>query len=92
MQKIGQDGITCNDDIRELFEFASTSSYSGGELSVIKRIRNGDSLGEFRPFVCSICHKPMRGAMIEPESEIGRKLLESIGSVVMHDNCNLGFT
>jgi hypothetical protein len=92
LQEIEQDGITCNEDIRELFEFASTSSYSGGELSVIKRMRNGDSIDSFRPFVCSICHKPMRGAIIEPESEIGRKLLQSIGSGIMHDSCISGFT
>jgi len=92
LQKIGQDSITCNDDIRELFEFASTSSYSGGELSMIKRMRNGDSIDSFRPFVCSICHKPMRGAIIEPESEIGRKLLQPIGSGAMHDSCISGFT
>jgi hypothetical protein len=92
LQEIEQDGITCNEDIRELFEFASTSSYSGGELSVIKRMRNGDSIDSFRPFVCSICHKPMRGAIIEPESEIGRKLLQSMGSGIMHDSCISGFT
>ncbi len=92
LQEIEQDGITCNEDIRELFEFASTSSYSGGELSVIKRMRNGDSIDSFSPFVCSICHKPMRGAIIEPESEIGRKLLQSIGSGAMHDSCISGLT
>ena len=42
-------------------------------------------LDSFNPFVCSICRKPMRGAIIEPESEIGRKLLQSIGSGAMHD-------
>ena len=92
LQEIEQDGITCNEDIRELFEFASTSSYSGGELSVIKRMRNGDSIDSFSPFVCSICHKPMRGAIIEPESEIGRKLLQSFGSGAMHDSCISGLT
>ena len=91
LQKIEQDGITCNDDIRELVEFASTSAYSGGELSVIERMKKGDPIGEFKPFVCSICRKPMRGALIEPESEIGRKLLQSIGSGAVHDNCNFGF-
>ena len=92
LQEIEQDGITCNEDIRKLFEFASTSSYSGGKLSVIKRMRNGDSIDSFSPFVCSICHKPMRGAIIEPESEIGRKLLQSIGSSAMHDSCISGLT
>lgn len=92
LQKIEQDGITCNDDIRELVEFASISSYSGGELSVIERMRKGDSIGEFNPFVCSICRKPIAGAMTDPESEIGRKLLQSIGSGVVHDECNFGFT
>ena len=91
LQKIEQDDITCNDDIRELVEFASTSSYSGGELSVIERMKKGDPIGEFKPFVCSICRKPMRGALIEPESEIGRKLLQSNGSGAVHDNCNFGF-
>lgn len=91
LQKIEQDGILCNDDIRELFEFASTSSHSGGELSVIERMRNGDSVGTFRPFLCSICRKPMRGALIEHESEIGRKLLQTIGTGAVHDNCNSGF-
>jgi hypothetical protein len=91
LQKIEQDGITCNDDIRELVEFASTSSYSSGELSVIERMKKGDPIGEFKPLVCSICRKPMRGALIEPESEIGRKLLQSIGSGAVHDNCNFGF-
>ena len=92
LQKIEQDDITCNNDIRELVEFASTSSYSGGELSMIERMKKGDPIGEFRPFVCSICRKPMRGALFEPESEIGRKLLQSIGSGAVHDNCNFGFT
>ena len=92
LQKIEQDGITYNNDIRELVEFASTSSYSGGELSVIERMKKGDTIGEFKPFVCSICRKPMRGALFEPESEIGRKLLQSIGSGAVHDNCNFGFT
>ncbi|HET6641320.1 MAG TPA: hypothetical protein VFG77_06925, partial [Nitrososphaeraceae archaeon] len=92
LQRLVQDGITCNDDIRELVEFASISSYSGGELSVIEHMRKGDSISEFEPFVCSICRKPMRGAVIEPESEIGRKLLQSIGSGVVHDKCNFEFT
>ena len=92
MQKMEEDGIRCNDDICELVEFALTSSYSGGELSVIERIRKGDTIDEFRPFVCPICRKPMRGAVIEPESEIGRKLLQSFGSGVVHDKCNFGFT
>ena len=91
LQKIEQDGITCNDDIRELVEFASTSSYSGGELSVIERMKKGDPIGEFEPFVCSICRKPMKGALFEPEIEIGRKLLQSNGSGAVHDNCNFGF-
>ena len=92
LQKLMQDGITRNDDIRELVEFASLYSYSGGELSVIEHIRKGDSIVEFKPFVCSICRKPMAGAMIDHESEIGRKLLESIGSGVVHDKCNVGLT
>lgn len=92
LQEIEQGRITCNDDIIELFKFASTSSYSGGEVSVIKRMKNGDTIDEFKPLVCSICRKPMRGAVIEPESEIGRKLLQSIGSGAVHDNCNLGQT
>ena len=50
---------------------------------MIEHMRKGDSIGEFDPFVCSICRKPMRGAVIEPESEIGRKLLQSIGSGVI---------
>ena len=91
LQEIEKDSITCNDDITELVEFASTSSYSGGQLSVIKRMKNGDSIVTFRPFVCSICRKPMKGALIEPESEIGRKLLQSIGSGAVHDNCISGF-
>jgi hypothetical protein len=91
LQKIEQEGITCNDDICELVKFASTSSYSMGETSVIKRMKRSDSIVEFKPFVCSICHNPMAGAIIDPESEIGRKL-QSIGSGVVHDKCILGFT
>ncbi|MGB8087396.1 MAG: hypothetical protein WCF07_14005 [Nitrososphaeraceae archaeon] len=55
-------------------------------------MKKGDPIGEFEPFVCSICRKPMRGALFEPESEIGRKLLQSIGSGAVHDICNFGFT
>jgi hypothetical protein len=87
LQKIEQDGITSNEDIRELVKFAADSSYSGGELSVIRRMRNGESIDTFKPFSCSICGKPMKGAMIEYESEIGRKLTQSIGPGAMHDTC-----
>jgi hypothetical protein len=90
-QEIEQERITSNTDIKELFEFASTSSYSDGQLSIIKKMNNGDPVVTFRPFVCSICRKPMRGAMIEPESEIGRKLLNSIGVGAVHDDCVRGF-
>ena len=90
LQKVEEDGITCNNDIRELFSFASISAYSRGELSAIERMRSGGSIGEFQPFVCPICRNPMRGALIEPESEIGRKLLQSIGTGAVHDNCNFG--
>jgi hypothetical protein len=86
-----KESITCNSDITELVEFASTSSYSGGQLSVIKQMKNGDSIATFRPLVCSICRKPMKGALIEPESEIGRKLFQLIGTGAVHDNCNMGF-
>jgi hypothetical protein len=92
LQKIEQESITCNTDITDLVEFASISSYSGGQLSIIEQMKNGDSVATFRPFVCSICHKPMRGAMIEPESDIGRKLVQSIGTGAVHDNCIYGFT
>jgi hypothetical protein len=91
LKEIGKEMITCNTDITEIVEFASTSSYSGGQLSIIKQMRSGDPIVTFRPFVCSICHKPIRGAMIEPESEIGRKLLQSIGTDAVHDNCINGF-
>jgi hypothetical protein len=40
--------------------------------------------------VCSICRKPMKGALIEPESEIGRKLSQLIGAGAVHDNCIRG--
>jgi hypothetical protein len=33
----------------------------------------------------------MKGALIEPESEIGRKLFQLIGTGAVHDNCNMGF-
>ena len=33
-----EDAVECNDDMRELVEFALTSSYSGGEFSVIERM------------------------------------------------------
>jgi hypothetical protein len=90
LQKIEQEGITCNDDIGELVEFASTSSYSMGEISVVERMKRGDSIGDFKPLICSICQKPMRGAVIDAGSEIGRKLLQSIGSGVAHDDCHFG--
>jgi hypothetical protein len=91
-QEIEQERVTCNTDIKELFEFASTSSYSEGQLSIIKQMKNGDPVVTFRPFVCSICRKPMRGAMFEPESEIGRKLVNSIGAGAVHDDCVREFT
>lgn len=91
-QKIERDGIISNDDLMKLFELVSSSSYSKGELSVIERMRNGDSVGTFKPFTCSICHTTMRGAMIDMESEIGRKILESIGPGAVHNNCIHGFT
>lgn len=91
LQEIEKESINCNTDITELVEFASTSSYSGGQLSVIKQMKNGDSIATFRPLVCSICRKPMKGALIEPESEIGRKLFQLIGSGAVHDNCIRGF-
>jgi hypothetical protein len=91
LQEMVKESITCNSDITELVEFASTSSYSGGQLSVIKQMKNGDSIATFRPLVCSICRKPMKGALIEPESEIGRKLFQLIGTGAVHDNCNMGF-
>lgn len=87
LQKIEREGITCNDDIKELVKFASNSSYSGGEFSVIQRMRNGESIGTFRSLQCSICGEPMRGALIELESEMGRKLLQSIGTGAQHDKC-----
>ena len=91
LHEIEKESITCNSDITELVEFASTSSYSGGQLSVIKQMKNGDSIATFRPLVCSICRKPMKGALIEPESEIGRKLFQLIGTGAVHDNCIMGF-
>lgn len=90
IQKTVRDGITSNDDIRKLIEIISNSSYSKGELSVIERMRNGDSVGTFKPLTCSMCRVPMRGAMIEPDSEIGRKVHESIGPGAVHDKCIKG--
>jgi hypothetical protein len=90
IQKAVRDGITSNDDIRKFIEIVSNSSYSKGELSVIERMRNGDSVGTFKPLTCSICRVPMRGAMVEPDSEIGRKVLQSIVSGAVHDKCNKG--
>lgn len=88
LQKIEQDGITCNDDIKELVKFAVDSSFSGGELAMIRRMRSGESIDSFQPFACSICGKPMRGALIEHESEIGGKLAQAIGSYgIKHDAC-----
>lgn len=87
IQKIVRDGITSNDDIRKLIEIISNSSHSKGEASVIERMRSGDPVGTFKPLTCSMCHVPMRGAMIEPDSEIGRKVIESIGSGAVHNEC-----
>jgi hypothetical protein len=87
IQKIVRDGITSNDDIRKLIEIISNSSHSKGELSVIERMRRGDSVGTFKPLTCSMCRVPMRGAMIEPDSEIGRKVIESIGFGAVHNKC-----
>jgi hypothetical protein len=89
-QKIKQDGALSNDDIKKMISYISNISYAKGELSVIDRMRNGDSVGTFKPFVCSICNRTMRGAMIEHESEIGRKIHESIGPGAVHDSCNRG--
>ena len=90
IQKAVRYGITSNDDIKKLIEIISNSSYSKGELSVIERMRKGDSVETFKPLTCSMCRVPMRGAMIEPDSEIGRKVHESIGSGAVHDKCNKG--
>lgn len=90
-QKIRQDGVVSNDDIKGLFEYVSNISYAKGELSVIERIKNGDSVGTFKPFVCPLCNRTMRGALIEHESEIGRKIYQSIGPGAVHDSCNNGF-
>jgi hypothetical protein len=91
-QKIKQGGALSNNDIKKMIEDVSNISYTKGELSVIERMRNGDSVGTFKPFVCSICNGTIRGAMIEHESEIGRKLVQSIGTGAVHDNCIYGFT
>jgi hypothetical protein len=87
IQKALRDGISSNEDIRKLIEIISNSSYSKGELSVIERMRKGDSVGTFKPLTCSMCRVPMRGAMIEPDSEIGRKVIESIGFGAVHNKC-----
>ena len=87
IQKALRDGISSNEDIRKLIEIISNSSYSKGELSVIERMRKGDSVGTFKPLICSMCRVPMRGAMIEPDSEIGRKVIGSIGSGAVHNKC-----
>jgi hypothetical protein len=88
IQKAVRDGITTNDDIRKFI--VSNSSYSKGELSVIERMRNGDSVGTFKPLTCLMCGVTIRGAMVEPDSEIGRKVLQSIGSGAVHDKCIKG--
>ena len=90
LQKIDQDGITSNSDIKELVKFAADSSFSGGVLSVIRCMRNGESIDTFKPFSCLICGKSIRGALIEHESEIGRKLAQSIRSGAVHDTCISG--
>jgi hypothetical protein len=87
IQKTVRDGITSNDDIRKLIVIISNSSYSKGESSMIERMRNGDPVGTFKPLTCSICRVPMRGVMIEPDSEIGRKVRQSIGHGAVHDKC-----
>ena len=92
IQKIERDGIISDDDIKKWFELVSSSSYSKGELSVIERMMNGDSVGKFKPLTCSICHTTMKGAMIDNESEIGRKIRDSIGTGAVHDKCIHGFT
>lgn len=90
IQKINRNGITSNDDIMTMVECVSKFSSSKGELSVIERMRNGDSIGTFEPLTCSTCHVPMRGAIVERHSEIGRKIVESIGSGAVHDKCIKG--
>jgi len=90
-QKIRQDGAISNDDIKRMIEYVSDISYAKGELSVIERMRNGESVGTFKPLVCSLCNTTIRGALIEQESELGRKILESIGPGAIHNKCNVGF-
>jgi hypothetical protein len=87
IQKTVRDGITSNNDIRKLIEIISNSSYSKGEYSVTERMRNGGPVGTFKPLTCLMCRVPMRGVMIEPDSEIGRKVSQSIGPGAVHDKC-----
>ena len=87
-QKIEKGGITSNDDIGKSIDFLSKSAHHSGELSIINRMRGGESVGTFVPLKCSICQQPMRGALIEPGSEIGRKIIQAIGIGAVHDVCN----
>jgi hypothetical protein len=87
LQDIEKDSIKSNDDIRNIFDFTSTSSHSAGRLSVIEHMKRGDPVYTFKPLTCVICQKPMRGALVEFESEIGRKLLQSMGLGAAHDEC-----
>lgn len=90
MQKIEKGGITSNDDIGKSTDFLSKSAYHSGELSIINRMRRGELVDTFVPLKCPLCQQPMRGALIELGSEIGRKVMQALGTGAVYDICNRG--
>jgi hypothetical protein len=81
-QKIEKDGIASNDDIEIIIRLIKKS----GMLDVIERIRKGQYTSPCAPFRCSHCGEDMKGALYDPQGEIGEQYRRK-GLRPMHEYC-----
>ena len=91
LQKIEKNGIPSTDEMLQLFDAVERQSCLKGEKPILGKMKAREPVYPYLNLKCVICNRPIYGAMIDPNSEMGRNAIEAIGQPV-HTRCNMGGT
>jgi Zn-finger domain-containing protein len=79
VEKYKKEGRLAIDEFINLIKFILNEKYQVGKASVIYNIKNGIPPDGWQAVRCMNCNKLISGAMLDPTTEIGTRILNAFG-------------
>jgi hypothetical protein len=88
VEKYNKEGRLVIDEFVTLISLILNEKYHAGRASVIYNIKNGIPPDGWQIVRCMNCNKPISGAIVDPTTEIGTRILNALGPWT-HPSCRV---